>query len=115
MADCERGLGRPEKAIELAREVDQNRLDIETRIELAIVVAGARQDLGQTDSALLALETMRPDPTKQNLSWARLSYAYADTLLSAGRIDDAKTWFRHVLTQDVDRILDAQQRLEELE
>ncbi len=115
MADCERGLGRPEKAIELAREVDQNRLDIETRIELAIVVAGARQDLGQTDSALLALETMRPDPTKQNLSWARLSYVYADTLLSAGRIDDAKTWFRHVLTQDVDRILDAQQRLEELE
>lgn len=114
MADCERGLGRPEKAIELARSADNISLDIATRIELAIVVAGARQDLDQIDSALAALEDMRPDATKIDLSWARLSYAYADALISAGRIDEARHWFTQAAAQDVDGYLDANDRIAEL-
>ena len=48
MADCERGLGRPEKAIELGRSDRVRLLDDESRTELAIVVAGARRDMGAT-------------------------------------------------------------------
>lgn len=114
MADCERGLGRPEKAIEIAREAENAPLDAETRIELAIVVAGARQELGQLDSALLALEAVNPNPVNQDLTSARLSYAYADALLNVGRTEEAKLWFEHAATQDVDKLLDAQQRLAEL-
>ena len=47
LADCERALGHPEKAIELARSEQAAELDDEARIELATVVAGARADLGQ--------------------------------------------------------------------
>ena len=47
MADCERGLGRPERALALAQEPEAETLDAEAKIELAIVVSGARLDLGQ--------------------------------------------------------------------
>ena len=45
MADCERGIGRPEKAIELWRSDDAKELAPEDAIELAIVAAGARLDI----------------------------------------------------------------------
>ncbi|GAA1475165.1 hypothetical protein P4N68_01415 [Corynebacterium felinum] len=114
MVDCLRGLGQPQKALELAREEGTEGLDRETQIELAIVVAGARQDLGQFDSAVTTLEQQNPDGTKIHPSYARLSYAYADTLAAAGRIDDARTWFTHAAAQDEDGILDADERLREL-
>lgn len=114
MADCERGLGRPEKAIEIGREIDPQELDEETRHELAIVIAGARQDLGQLDSAVTTLDRERPDASKKGVSWARLSYAYADALATAGRIDEARTWFNNADKQDEDGLLDAAERLKEL-
>src|SRR2546422_11489888 len=48
MADCERALGRPERALELAAEAGSE-LPPATATELRIVVAGARRDLGQLD------------------------------------------------------------------
>ncbi|AKK05860.1 hypothetical protein CMUST_07670 [Corynebacterium mustelae] len=114
MADCERGLGRPEKAIELAKTEDLSSLSIADRIELGIVVSGARQDLGQVDSAIIALEELKPDPSKIALSWARLSYAYADALLAAGRVPEARTWFENAAAQDPDEYLDARERIAEL-
>ncbi|MBP3087548.1 tetratricopeptide repeat protein [Corynebacterium sp. sy017] len=115
MADCERGLGRPEKAIEIAREQDQSQLDLETKIELAIVSAGARQDLGQYDSALATLERAPLSARRTGISYARLSYAYADALVAAGRIEQAREWFRNANKQDIDGLLDASERLEELQ
>ncbi|AHI22715.1 hypothetical protein [Corynebacterium vitaeruminis] len=114
MADCERGLGRPEKAIDVAREFDESELDPDTRIELAIVVAGARLDLNQVDSAVITLQRAEPNSKKKTQSYARLSYAYADALSAAGRIDDARSWFAHAKDQDVDGLLDADERLKEL-
>ncbi|NON71174.1 hypothetical protein HO111_11705 [Corynebacterium ulcerans] len=113
MADCERGLGRPEKAIELARDEDPASLDPETRIELAIVVAGARLDLGQPDSAVVILQRENPDAAATGLGAVRLSYAYADALLAAGRKDDAREWFAIAEKQDVDGYTDASERLQE--
>ena len=114
MADCERGLGRPEKAIELAAEADSKNLDMPMRIELAIVTAGAHQDMGQLDAAVVTLQDMNPDPSRIEPAWARLSYAYADALAAAGQIAQARTWFTHAAEQDVEEFLDAQERLAEL-
>ena len=56
MADCERGLGRPERALALATSAESGRLDREGKVELLIVAAGARRDLGQADAAVLTLQ-----------------------------------------------------------
>jgi tetratricopeptide (TPR) repeat protein len=56
MADCERALGRPHNALKLAREADRVRLDPALRIEMIIVEAGARGDLGQDEEARRILE-----------------------------------------------------------
>lgn len=114
MADCERALGRPEKAIELSREVSQEELDDETRIELAIVVAGARHDLGQHDAAVVELSKVGPRADAEGVSASRLMYAYADALLAVGRKDEAKEWFGNAQRADVDCFLDTEDRLKEL-
>lgn len=56
MVDCERGLDRPERALELAMSPEARSLAVEDRVELAIVISGIRRDLGQLDAARLALE-----------------------------------------------------------
>ncbi|UFU05060.1 hypothetical protein [Ruania halotolerans] len=55
-ADCERGLGRPERALALASAPPSAAMTPDDRIELAIVASGARLDLDQPDAALLLLE-----------------------------------------------------------
>src|SRR5581483_8559381 len=94
MADSERGLGRPERALALARDPDVRRLDLAARVELMIVESGARRDLGEYDAAVVALQGHELDsPTLQPWT-ARLWYAYADALLAAGRRAEAEEWFR---------------------
>ena len=114
MADCERGLGRPEKAIELGRSDEASQVDAETAIELAIVVAGARQDLGQNDSAVVTLQRANPSKDATGIPAMRLSYAYAHALAEAGRKEEAKDWFEHTAKLDVDQWTDAHERLKEL-
>ncbi|WLP86593.1 tetratricopeptide repeat protein [Corynebacterium stationis] len=113
MADCERGLGRPEKAIELGRSEEAQQVDAETAIELAIVVAGARQDLGQNDSAVVTLQRANPSKDAKGIPAMRLSYAYANALAEAGRKEEAKEWFEHTAKLDVDQWTDAHERLKE--
>ena len=114
MADAERGLGRPEKALELGRSAEASQLSAEDRIELAIVMAGARHDLGQHESALATLERLQPSLDSEGLEQARLSYAYADALLALDRRDEARTWFEHAAKIDEDGVTDAELRVEEL-
>lgn len=114
MADAERGLGRPEKALELGRDAEVSQLDPADRVELAIVIAGARHDLGQHESALATLDRLSPSLDSQGPVQARLSYAYADALLVLNRQDEAKTWFEHVAKIDIEGLTDAAERLAEL-
>ena len=115
MADAERGLGRPERALELARAPEADRLERAERIELRIVESGARRDLGQYDAAVVALQVRElKDP--QRRPWtARLYYAYADALLDAGREDDARLWFARAAEADRDGETDAHERFTALE
>jgi tetratricopeptide (TPR) repeat protein len=111
MADCERALGRPEKALAYDTPELRSKLDEAGQIELSIVIAGARRDLGQVEAALRLLET-EPLHSKSRADWvARLRYAYADTLLDAGRREDAIEWFHRVVAVDGNKATDAEDRL----
>jgi tetratricopeptide (TPR) repeat protein len=114
IADCERGLGRPERAIELARGDEAAQLSGDDADELRIVVAGARSDLGQLEQALTVLSTPQLDSSRSGTTAARLFYAYADTLLALGRNDEALQWFLHSAAADVDGVTDAEDRVSEL-
>ncbi|WP_285585159.1 hypothetical protein [Actinoallomurus iriomotensis] len=115
MADAERGLGRPERALDLARSDEAKRLPPAEAIEMRIVESGARRDLGQHDAAVLALQI--PELKDERLRpWsARLFYAYADALADAGREEEAADWFARAAAADRDGETDAAERYAEIE
>jgi len=112
--DCERGLGRPERALELARGPEAAQLSGDEADELRIVTAGARADLGQLEQALTILSTPQLDPARTGTIAARLFYAYAETLLALGRGDEALQWFLRAAAADIEGLTDAEDRVSEL-
>ena len=109
MADCERGLGRPLKALNLAGSDEVKRLAKPEEIEMRIVASGARRDLGELDAAVITL-TCKELKT-ENEEWAvRLRYAYADALHTAGRKEEATEWFGKCAAIDHDELTDAADR-----
>lgn len=115
MADCERALGRPDKALALAKNPAVANLEPELLAEMTIVEAGARADLGEIEGALRTLENA-PLRSRSRADWvARLRYAYADLLLRAGRREDALVWFHRTEGVDGNGVTDAAERLIELE
>ncbi|QNE89508.1 hypothetical protein H0194_00020 [Corynebacterium incognita] len=114
MADCERGLGRPEKAVELSRSEEAKGLDRETAVELGIVVAGARQDMDQPESAIITLQRLDPSKEDTSLTGLRLAYAYGNALVEGGRTEEGLEWFEHVTEIDMDEVTDAAERVAEL-
>jgi len=114
IADCERGVGRPERAIELARTPEAEQLSGDDAEELRIVVAGARCDLGQTEQALAFLSTPPLDTTRTGQTAARLFYVYADILLALERRSEALQWFLHAAAADLEGATDAEDRVAEL-
>ncbi|MER7828878.1 hypothetical protein [Streptomyces sp. NPDC095602] len=115
MADCERGLGRPERALAMAGEPEVQKLDKAGQVEMRLVAAGARRDMDQLDAAIVTLQS--PELASNSIQpWtARLRYAYADALLAAGREDEAREWFAKALESDKDGTTDASDRLAELD
>jgi ClpP class serine protease len=115
MADCERGLGRPEKALDMAGAPDVHKLDKAGQVEMRLVAAGARRDMGQLDAAIVTLQSPELASSAVQPWTARLRYAYADALLAAGREDDARDWFAKAVEADRDGSTDASDRLAELD
>ncbi|WP_343930091.1 hypothetical protein [Tsukamurella strandjordii] len=114
IADSERGLGRPEKAIETARGEEAAKLTGDDRTELRIVEAGARMDIGDYDKAVVTLQAEDLDPARRGFHAARLFYAYAEALLAADRRADALTWFLNAAAADEEEFTDAEDRVAEL-
>lgn len=113
MADCERGLGRPRRALELLKEIDLRSVDEATRVEVALVAAGARADLGQVDAALILLDAPDLSALPAGGARARLEYARAELLMQAGRDDEGRVWLQRAAESDVDGVTDAAERVEE--
>ena len=114
LADAERGLGRPQKAIEVANEYMPSQLDPESRVELAIIVAGAHQDMRQFDEAVLALQAETGSDDAPKVSQMRVRYAYADALEQAGRSNEAIEWFERAEELDSEGMLDSKNRIAEI-
>jgi hypothetical protein len=100
MADCERGLGRPDRALDVARSEEAQDLDAPGKAELAIVAAGARTDLGQLDAAVAELEIPQLDINRAFSYSPRLFRAYADALAGVGRNDEAEKWRKQAVVAE---------------
>ena len=107
IADTERGLGRPERALDLAATPEAARLGRAEQIELAIVVAGARGDLGQHAAGVLHLRDLVMSGTGKEPWAARLRYAYAAALEADGRAADAQEWYTRAAVADAHGETDA--------
>ena len=115
MADCERALGRPDRALTLLRNAPRESFAPPLLAETVIVEAGARRDRGELDAALRTLENSHLNSQSRAPWVARLRYAYADTLLAAERPQDALEWFHRAEAVDVDEVTDAGERALEVE
>ena len=113
IADCERGLGRPQKALDLIKTTNTKTLDDETRAELLIVGAGARADLGQLEAAVVTLQVPELTKLRPGTARARLQYAYSDFLAQVGRTTEAWEWMERAAASDIDGATDAAERCEE--
>jgi tetratricopeptide (TPR) repeat protein len=115
MADCERALGRPDRALALVREANPADLSRAAQIELRIVESGIRRDQGLPEAAVLVLQV--PELTSSRIRpWsARLFYAYGDALLAADRPGEARDAFLRAAEADPDGETDAAERLDELD
>lgn len=132
LADLERALGRPQKALDLAGSAEADQLDETGKIEMRIVAAGARRDLNQAPAAVLTLQIPAlhkedfslddPDaplprgaaPRLHASTVARLRYAYADALLATGEREQALAWFLRAEQADVDEDTDAAAMVDQL-
>ncbi|AGW42554.1 hypothetical protein O159_26440 [Leifsonia xyli subsp. cynodontis DSM 46306] len=92
MVDSERGVGRPDRALELGRSVDRATLPSAVQVSLAIAMSGARLDQEQPEAALAELEIPQLDPDRA-FNWSPdLFHAYAEVLEELGRAEQAAFW-----------------------
>lgn len=115
-ADSERGLGRPEKALEVIEETDTSSLPLDEQAEVVIVAAGARADLDQHELGLLLIEDaldVLPEDTDVDVL-SRLQSMRAELLETLGRTEEAEAARAELPAPDepmeiidVDALLDA--------
>ncbi|MFP5372174.1 MAG: Replicase polyprotein 1ab, partial [Actinomycetes bacterium] len=117
LADCERAQGRPDVALRLVAEALGEAPDPEEGVELRIVEAGARSDLGEAAAARLLLEAElggRPDPAALDGTdplRLRLASAYADLLEAQGEQTLATRWLTAIAAADSEDVTGALDRL----
>jgi hypothetical protein len=111
LADCERALGRPEVALRLVAEALTGSPDAAEVVELRLVEAGARRDLGEGAAARLVLEGAlggRPRPemvAEADVSILRVAAAYTELLGAAGEQDSAAEWAEALAAVDPEGLL----------
>jgi tetratricopeptide (TPR) repeat protein len=115
MADAERALGRPDRALALTSEAGTPGLDPETRIELLIVESGVRRDQGLPAAAVVTLQVPELTDRRARPWSARLFYAYADALLDAERTEEAREWFARAAAADRNGETDAEERFDAID
>ena len=115
--DCLRAVGRYRDALELADEGTREITDPSMRIELLIVTAGVRVDMGQREEAmrLLRREIDKPTVRHPRLAQARLLYAYSDLLAQTGDMVNARRGFAMAAKLDPEGTTAALDRLDEMD
>lgn len=100
MVDCERALGKSDKALELATSEAVQNLDSAAKVEMAIVVAGIRRDQGDLEGSLKSLEIPQLDRNRGFSYSPRLFRAYAEALRGVGRDREATAWDRQAVVAE---------------
>lgn len=104
MVDSERGVGRPDRALELGRSVDRAVLPLEAQVGLAIAMSGARLDLGDAAAALDELERAPIDLQRIHEWSPTLFSAFATVHEELGDAAEAERW--RTRTVNAERVLD---------
>ena len=89
IVDSERGMNRPNKALEAAAGVERKKLPVGVRINLAIALSGARLDLGDAKNAKLELEIPELSPKQIFPQSPLLFRSYAEVLRELGESGEA--------------------------
>lgn len=104
IVDSERGMGRPERALEAVSGLDRSKLAVGIRINLAIALSGARLDLGQAKEAKQELEIAELTPKTVYPQSPLLFRSYAEILRELGQ--DGAEW--ETLADRADHAIDNQ-------
>jgi hypothetical protein len=115
MADCERGLDRPERALDLLAAEVLAKLKPPVRAEALIVLSGARADLDQDQAAVAVLDTDLLRAPQKEVWIARLRFAFAEAQFRVGANDEGMKWLKLAVATDPDGSSGAADRLDELE
>lgn len=113
--DCERALGRREKAWTMLEEAGKQKLSLDVRMELVILGAGMHREDGANDRALKLLEIPELHHKTPTPWLARLRYSYAELLQEAGQVDKAREWFTLAGEVDLAGVTPAGETLLELD
>ena len=113
LADIERALGRPERAVELFERVDRSKLDPDTAAELLLVAASAYGDLGRPASGVALIRRHARWPAELADHDLRLAYAEGALADQAGDPSRARAAFSRVVQADPE-FHDAAERLDRL-
>jgi hypothetical protein len=103
MVDSERGVGRPDRALEVGRSVDRTVLPLEAQAGLAIAMSGARLDLGDASAALDELERAPMDLQHIHVWSPSLFSAFATVHEELGDEQEAERW--RTRADNADRVL----------
>jgi tetratricopeptide (TPR) repeat protein len=114
IADCQRALGHPERAVPLAEEALAARgVSLAAKTEAVIVAASALGDMGRFDQALGLLRRVRTREDVAGPEVLRVWYVTANVLERAGRRDEAAREFRKIMRHDAGAF-DVAERLAQL-
>ncbi|NYJ08014.1 hypothetical protein [Petropleomorpha daqingensis] len=110
LADCERAMGRPEVALRLVAEALESAPQADELLELRLVEAGVRRDLGEQAAARLVLEDalggarVPEGLSAEDPGRLRLAAAYADLLDELGEVERAEQWAAAIAAVDEDDV-----------
>jgi tetratricopeptide (TPR) repeat protein len=113
LADIERALGRPERAIALFERTPRSSMEADTAAELLLVAASAYGDLGQPAAGVALIRRHARWPVELADHYLRLAYAEGALAERAGDLPRARAAFTRVTQADPD-FHDAADRLERL-
>lgn len=115
IADCERAVGKHQAALRTLREARDAKLSLPQQVEVILVEAGVRDDLGQRPEALRLLKEAISGGRGGREGQARFRYAYADLLAEAGEHKAAREWLVSARQYDDENVLQIDNRIAELD
>ena len=87
-ADCERGMGKPDRAVKYLEDINIQELEPAGQIELALVVSGAYAELEESEKGLKLIEMLKVDSFSEELR-APVEMVRVERLRELGREEEA--------------------------